>query len=112
MPGRATAPGFFMRARQGRENRRAGIVFHCSGMVFHCYCGLGVTARRAFCPHSAGFCAAATAGIIVNSLLLTMAGRWTAALEALSADRAPYPPRAARNSCGVVPVCLRKNRAK
>ncbi len=24
----------------------------------------------------------------------------------------PYPPRAARNSCGVVPVCLRKNRAK
>src|SRR5215470_7294324 len=23
-----------------------------------------------------------------------------------------YPPRAARNSCGVVPVCLRKKRAK
>ena len=23
-----------------------------------------------------------------------------------------YPPRVARNSCGVVPVCLRKNRAK
>ena len=65
-----------------------------------------------FVPIPRAFCAAATAGIIVNSLLLTMAGRWNAALEALSADRAPYPPRAARNSCGVVPVCLRKNRAK
>jgi hypothetical protein len=50
MPGRATAPGFFMRLRQDGENGRAGIVFHCSGMVFHCYLRLGVTLGERFVP--------------------------------------------------------------
>jgi hypothetical protein len=48
--------GFFRaRAARWREQDVPVLFFHCSGIVFHCYCRPVVTARRTFCPHSAGF---------------------------------------------------------
>src|SRR6476620_3289620 len=97
--------GFFRAPASTRGKNQHGGMFHCSGIVFHCYRGTGVTARRSLFPaFHRGFLGGRDRRrhcyfIVINN------GRTPTCAD-------PYPPRAARNSCGVVPVCLRKNLAK
>jgi len=47
-----------------------------------------------------------------RQIRLSSAGRSPERTRPAVSCGSDYPPRAARNSCGVVPVCLRKKRAK
>ena len=98
--------GFFRAPTAARRRQACRHCFHCSGIVFSLLSG---TRREPLGKR-----------IFPRFIGVSCAGRDRPRhcfFFVISNDRMrtcvrPYPPRAARNSCGVVPVCLRKNLAK